>query len=261
MRSLRRGIKEVLVLMMGAQEKPRRILRGLASGCRIVVSPKENLGYLFGITERHLQRAIRKYVNQGDTVYDVGANIGYVSLSLSMCVGHSGKVYAFEPLPENLARLLKGIEASRKENITVLDFAASNAKGTTLIRTTGNHSMASLVWHRDDPAATERLIRTECIDEWVKSGDLPTPTFVKIDVEGAEGYVIQGMKHTIAAALPIIFIECSDAGREITWQVLKELGYRCESAVTGESVEEFGGYRHADYLWLPPRIPLQRPGA
>jgi len=53
----------------------------------MVVSPAENLGYLFGTVEPHLQNAIRRHVSSGQTVNDIGANIGYVSLSLSKQVG------------------------------------------------------------------------------------------------------------------------------------------------------------------------------
>lgn len=239
---------------MGDDVRPRRILRGLAAGCTIVVSPAENLGYLLGVSEGHLQRAIRKYVKTGETVYDIGANIGYVSLSLSQRVGPSGKVYAFEPLPENLTLLRRAVSLSHKDNIAILDCAASDAKGTSSIRTTDNRSMASLVWHQNDPSAREYVIRTEAIDEMVDSGALPLPSFVKIDVEGTEGFVIRGMKRTIAAALPVIFIECSEMGRESTWQTLTKAGYNCVSAVTREPISEFEQYKHADFLWLPARL-------
>lgn len=252
MKTLRTAIKKVLVAGMGSEVRPRRVLRGLASGCRILVSPTEHLGYLLGTAEPHLQRAIRKYVKRGDTAYDIGANLGYVSLSLSTRVGNSGKVFAFEPLPDNIVLLRKGIEASGRKNVTVFDFAASDVSGTAVIRMTGNNrSMASLVWHQDEPTATEYTVRTEPIDEHVESYGLPKPSFVKIDVEGAEGKVLRGMSRTIARFKPVIFIECSDAGREITWAILKEIGYRCESAVTGRSIEHFEEYRHSDFLWVP----------
>src|SRR6202051_1864502 len=74
------------------ESKPRRIVRGIASGYRICVSPQENLGHLIGTDETHLQRAIRKYVSVGDTDYDIGANVGYVSLCFAKRVGTGGRV-------------------------------------------------------------------------------------------------------------------------------------------------------------------------
>jgi Methyltransferase FkbM domain len=75
------------------------------------------------------------------------------------------------------------------------------------------------------------------IDSLVEARELPEPRFVKIDVEGAEGLALLGMRRTIAAARPVLFIECSDAGRETTWQLLNELDYRCQSAITGRWIE------------------------
>jgi hypothetical protein len=57
------------------------------------------------------------------------------------------------------------------------------------------------------------VIKTVVIDDLLKAGQLPAPSFVKIDVEGAEGQVLQGMRRTLASAKPALFIECSDAGR------------------------------------------------
>ena len=70
-------------------------------------------------------------------------------------------------------------------------------------------------------------------------------------VEGFEGGVLQGMIRTLTAAKPVLFVECSDAGRETAWRLLSNLGYRCESAVTGRAVTKFEEYRHADFLWVP----------
>lgn len=63
------------------------------------------------------------------------------------------------------------------------------------------------------------------------------------------------MQRTVAAAKPILFIECSDAGRETTWTLLRDLGYQCQSALTLKQVDSFDEYRHSDFLWLPPKPP------
>jgi FkbM family methyltransferase len=228
-------------------------LRGLASGYRICVSPAGNLGYLLGTFEPHLQRAIRQYVATGDTVYDIGANIGYVSLSLAKRVGSRGRVVAFEPVPWNADLLRRNIEDNGITNVQLLEVAASDNCGEAVMRIAGNNpDMASLVWHRNNPSALEIVIKRVVIDDLVEAGTLTEPKFVKIDVEGAEGQVLQGMRSTLAKALPVVFIECSDAGRETSWHLLSELGYRCQSAVTRRSIHVFEEYRHSDFLWLPP---------
>jgi FkbM family methyltransferase len=250
MSTFRSVVKSCIVVLVGRELRPRMIVRGLARGYRICVSPLENLGYLLGTTEPHLQRAIKKYVSAGDTVYDIGANIGYVSLSLAKRVGPNGRVIAFEPVPRNVDLLRKSIEVNSLKNIKLLDCAASDRCGETVIRIAENPATASMVWHRNIPSATEIVIRTVAIDDLVEC-DLGQPRFVKIDVEGAEGLVLQGMRRTIAASQPVLFVECSEAGRETAWLMLREMGYRCQSAVTRRCVNAFEEYRHSDFLWLP----------
>src|ERR1700683_695223 len=155
MSAIRTLAKSCIVLILGRDSKPRRIVRGLASGYRICVSPAENLGYLVGTNEPHLQRAIKDYVSAGDTVYDIGANIGYVSLSLAKRVGPNGRVIAFEPVPRNVDLLRKSIEVNSLKNIKLLDCAASDRCGETVIRIAENPATASMVWHRNIPSATE----------------------------------------------------------------------------------------------------------
>jgi FkbM family methyltransferase len=251
MSAFRSLAKSGVVLVLGKEAKPRRIFGGLAAGYRIHVSPVEKLGYLLGTDEPHLQQAIRQYVSRGDSVYDIGANIGYVSLSLAKRVGPQGRVIAFEPIPQNIAAFRNNVELNRLKNVQLLECAVSEHVGEAVIRLAENPSTASLEWHRDNPVATALTIRTVVIDDLVQAGELPKPKFVKIDVEGAEASVLLGMRRTIAAARPILFVECSEIGRERSWRLLVEMGYRCQSAITGKSIDAFAGYRHSDFLWLP----------
>ena len=229
-------IKAFVVRVLGRGIQPHRVWRGLASGYKMCVSPNEHLGYLFGTVETYLQTLIKDQVREGDIVYDIGADIGYVSLGMAKQVGPCGKVIAFEPVPENIARLLKNIQINGLRNVRVLEYAVSDNRSRSTIRIPENFSTASL-----------------SIDELVESGHIETPTFVKIDVEGAEGQVLAGMRKMLVGAQPILFLECSDAGREKTWDLLRQLGYKCHSAITGRRIDEFGEYRHSDFTWLPPR--------
>ena len=87
-----------------------------------------------------------------------------------------------------------------------------------------------------------------------RNHDAVSRLIVKIDVEGAEGSVLLGMRRTLADAKPVLFVECSDAGRETAWNLLQDLGYRCQSAITRRWVNTFAEYRHSDFLWLPERL-------
>jgi FkbM family methyltransferase len=253
MSSVRSFAKSCVVLMLGSETRPRTILRGLAAGYRICISPAEQLGYLLGTDEPHLQKAIRNHVAAGDTVYDIGANVGYVSLSLTKRVGPTGFVIAFEPVPQNADSFHRNMQLNGITNVRLLRLAASDKPREAVIRMAENPSTASLVWHRNDASAREIRIQTVSIDDLVEAGEFPRPKFVKIDVEGAEGLALQGMFRTIAEARPVLFIECSEVGREQTWGLLQKLNYRCQSAITGKPVNTFEQYRHSDFLWSPTR--------
>lgn len=227
------------------------IVRGLASGYRICVSPSQHLGYLLGTHESHLQKIIRQYVAAGDTVYDIGANLGYVTLSLAKCVGAHGRVVAFEPVAQTARLLRENVQTNRLANVSVVESAASDQCGEATIRIANNPSMASLVWHKEDPSATAMVVKTVAIDQLVASGEIDRPSFVKIDVEGAEDRVLMGMRGTLAVARPVLFVECSQAGRRNAWDLLRDLGYRCQEATTRRWVDLFDEYFHCDFLWLP----------
>src|ERR1035438_615140 len=130
---IRSFAKSCMVALLGTETRPRMIVRGLARGYRICVSPSENLGYLLGTAESHLQRAIKKYVSAGDMVFDIGANVGYVSLSLAKRVGPTGRVIAFEPVPRNAEAFRQNIEINIITNVRLLTLAASDKPG-------GSHS-------------------------------------------------------------------------------------------------------------------------
>ena len=111
--------------------------------------------------------------------------------------------------------------------------------------------MASMVWHKNMSNVVILEVDSIAIDldEQFKS---LTPSFLKIDVEGSEGQVILGMRHMISRCQPIIFIECSKAGRHIVWDLLKSLNYKCYQAVNIEmEVKDFEKYFSNDFLWIP----------
>lgn len=241
---------------MGRETRPRKILRGMAAGYSMDVSPAKNLGYLLGTYEPHLTRVIRKFVRPGQTVYDIGAYLGYVTLLLARTVGPQGRVVSFEAIPETAEILKHNVALNRIDNVQVLNYAACDITGEVVFRIPESSGMASMAWHRHDTGVREVVVAAVQLDQQVSSGALPAPQFVKIDVEGAEALVLAGMKATIQSARPVIFLECSDKGRELSWELLRGLGYSCASAVSRMPIHSFEKYRHDDFVWQPAGIAL-----
>src|SRR5512141_679281 len=83
---------------------PVTVAGGDLAGSIILIDMQIDKDYWLGTYEPDLQAAVRDLVRPGQVVYDVGANIGYVTLLLARAAGENGKVIAFEALPENAER-------------------------------------------------------------------------------------------------------------------------------------------------------------
>jgi FkbM family methyltransferase len=249
--------------MKKARNIVRKWLRGLiirdGHATRIVLGPNRGMRMLgIGVSqavsrsEPHLQRIIRKHVLPGMVVLDIGANVGFFTLMFSRAVGISGTVFAFEPIPLTFAALTQNLALNGIDNVEAINVAASDHDGELEFRIPiGGASMASYRWHKDAINVNRVVVKSVLIDAF-KELSGKRIDFVKIDVEGAEGDVIYGMRGILSVHRPPVFIECSEIGREKTWQVLTGLEYQCffasGSAPTSISFSE---YRHNDFLWLP----------
>lgn len=145
--------------------------------------------------EKYEIKLFKKYVTKGMTVVDVGANIGYYTLLAARLVGDKGRVIAFEPEPQNYALLVRNIGMNSYRNIVPLKKAVSSKTGTAdlfLNRQSGAHSFSP---DRDDNIGVTR-VETVSLDQYFKGRERPID-IIKIDVEGAELAVFQGMSNII----------------------------------------------------------------
>jgi FkbM family methyltransferase len=145
-----------------------------------------------GVYEPFETELVKKEIRKGDVVLDVGANIGYYTLIFAKLVGENGKVFAFEPDPSNFALLKKNVEINGYKNITLVQKAVSNKTGKTKLylsdRNLGDHRIY-------DSHDGRRYIEIDAIrlDDYFKdyNGKID---FIKMDIQGAEGGAIQGMR-------------------------------------------------------------------
>ena len=133
-------------------------------------------------------------------VYDIGANIGYHTNAFAKFAKH---VYAFEPNELNY-KLLE-MNTFHDKNVTLFDYAISNDIGITQIEKfelgkPGNYGECKLT-------EDGQLCDMTYIDYLVRTGNIQPPHVIKIDVEGHEYPVFQGMSETIKNHLPVIFYE------------------------------------------------------
>jgi len=167
----------------------------------------ERMAYLLGRWyDLPTQKLLKVVLTQGDTVVDVGGNIGMFSLAAHAAIGEQGKIYAFEPNPAPRKKFERHIELNRLTNIALEPVALSHEEGEFMLNypkvNSGEGSLSTLNYADDD---------THSVMVSVKIGDQMlakvNPRLVKIDVEGAEIAVIKGLRRLIARSKPVIIAE------------------------------------------------------
>src|SRR5688572_28418270 len=106
------------------------ILRGPARGL-LWVPRTSSHGVWLGTYERENVQTLRTLVRSGMTVWDVGANVGAMTLILSRLVGPTGGVLAFEPGPRNAQALRRHVET--RGNVEVIEAAVSSTSGEAFL--------------------------------------------------------------------------------------------------------------------------------
>jgi len=166
-------------------------------------------GCLFGEWEPEETAFLQSRLQEGQTVLDIGANLGWFTLVAASKIGSTGKVHAFEPRPETLAMLSKTIALNTLERVVeVWPYALSDAEGELLLNwadKTDNpgHSFLSKT---ETSIANHESARVKS----VRLDDLlpdVAPDVVKIDVEGAEPLVMRGALNALRRKKPVILSE------------------------------------------------------
>jgi FkbM family methyltransferase len=161
-------------------------------GCEILTPLTDYVGravFFTGDLDAKITALCRKIVRPGDTVIDIGANLGAVTYVLASLVGSTGQVHAFEPNP-NLANLLsEARQRNNKPNVVVHQIALGDVAGVLpLAVPQGNLGAASLVPSRQKgDAISAQVHRLDDVLEMSRHIRL-----MKMDVEGFESQVLRG---------------------------------------------------------------------
>lgn len=193
-------------------------LRLNETNLRIIVNPKDDsVGKLifFENYETRTLKFISKYIIPGDKVIDIGANIGYFTLLFSSYVGDEGEVHSFEPSTREFLHLCRNIEINHKENIFLNQFALSNINGYGVMNILndarfGAYNSIRQITHRKVVLEESHYetVRTIKLDDYLSLLPSLAPSLIKIDVEGHEINVVEGMQTLLnGQAAPCLVIE------------------------------------------------------
>jgi len=152
-----------------------------------------------GVYEKYETQLFKELIQPGMIVVDVGANIGYYTLIAAKLVRNKGRVYAFEPEPNNYKLLVKNIETNNYTNIIPVPKAISHKEGKVKLFidkvNLGLHSFSeNNVLEKNGSIEVEMLTLDNFFENVVKNNKID---LVKIDTQGAEGLVIEGAEKTL----------------------------------------------------------------
>src|SRR5713226_6414705 len=181
---------------------PRRtvvpILRGPLRGKKWIVGSFVHRCWL-GSYEIDFQRALAKDVKPGGVFYDVGANVGFYSLLASKLI-FPGRVYAFEPMRENIPYLRSHLELNRVKNVELLEIAVSDECGFASFTKEASRAMGHL-----EPGGSAS-VRTYTLDALIHENRTAPPDYIKMDIEGGEFRALVGAKDCFARFRPTLFL-------------------------------------------------------
>ena len=142
--------------------------------------------------DAHELELVKKLIKPGDTVIDIGANIGFYCRYLSECVGVKGKVYAFEPDKLNFERL----KANTKNlnNVEVFNKAVASKSEILKLYTSPLLNVDHRTFPIEDASASYE-VEAVSIDEFVSYSF--SVNFIKMDIQGFEYFALQGIQQTL----------------------------------------------------------------
>jgi FkbM family methyltransferase len=209
---------------------PVKVAAGDLAGFTVLLDMQIDKDYWLGTYEPELQTALRDLVPIGAIIYDVGANIGYVSLLLAKAAGPAGHVYAFEALPDNAERWCRNIELNgMSDRMSLYAGAVTQAAGPVrfLVHASGGMGKAAGSAGRSDRYQSEVTVDVISLDEFVYGQGNPPPQVVKMDIEGGEVLALPGMRRVLAEARPLMLMELhGPESARAAWETLTAAGYR-----------------------------------
>jgi FkbM family methyltransferase len=217
-------------LFSPAQLKPLREVV-FDRNLKIRISLEDMIGlsiYLYGLYEYAVTRFMKAYLQPGMKFVDIGANRGYYTLLAVKRVGASGKVTAFEPVPELFEELECNVALNGFLNVDPQRLVLSDHPGDVdffINRSSVNTGLSSLVAPVTASAEIEkrRMVATT-LDRYFLLEKRPLPDLLKVDVEGAEAQVFKGGEgvFSLPEAPDLVFELSSDA---LPREQLRQAGY------------------------------------
>jgi len=187
--------------------------------------------FFTGELDRKISWICSRIIRAGDTVLDIGANLGSVTFLMSALVGKNGCVHAFEPNPRLQELIDLGVQRNGSTNIVLHRVALGAARSELeLTIPADNAGCASLVPTRQRSGDTSVRVPVVSLSEELADAEIERVRLMKLDVEGYEPQVLHGAEAFLTNTPPdAILFELNDNARTLaehpTIKMLRAFGY------------------------------------
>jgi FkbM family methyltransferase len=181
---------------------------GPGKGLRFNVGESDSR-FLLGTFEPAVQELLARYLHPGMVFYDVGANVGFLSVLAARLTGDGGEVHCFEPLPANAEQIRYNAALNHLERIIVHALALGRTDGTSAFRVSERPTFGAL---SDAPVQVAQQIGVidvpvRRLDSLFREANLRGPDLIKIDIEGSELDFFAGAEEVLRRFRPVLLIE------------------------------------------------------
>lgn len=183
---------------------------------------------------------VRELVSQGDTVIDIGANLGYYSVIFSRLAGKTGTVHCVEPI--GLYRKVLEKNTRKLKNVTVYPYALGEAEGSEVkmgIPAGEKHYRHGLmrIIEGDDVSKFEHISVAEMRKPEKLFENLEKCDYIKCDVEGYEMHILPGLLPLFQKFRPVLQVETSLINKNKMVELLTEISYRAYYVTNGKLLD------------------------
>jgi FkbM family methyltransferase len=150
-----------------------------------------------GQEECRLLSTLMSLMKDGGTFYDVGSNVGLFAIIMAKALAGCGEVLAFEPFSGAHAHLQENVALNGVTNIRVFKQAMGDSNRTALLYLGNGNADSSLTRPPTGVEKGHEIVEVVQGDSYIQSHGLPLPRGIKIDVEGFEYAVLEGLRQTL----------------------------------------------------------------
>lgn len=232
--SIPRAIRKRSRIIESVIARSAEILKGVTietKGLKYALVDEDSLYFFTPVFEPWMENYLKP--KRGDIFLDVGAHIGRYAIQVAKSVGREGLVVAVEPFPGNYVILKHNIDLNSLDNVITSRVAAWKEERNTMKLYIGPRRGYNTLKH--DTGLGYVNVRGKRLDNILKELSIRHLDWIKIDVEGAEHEVLQGLMNTLQTNRHVrVIAEVAEANRPNVFSFMRQMGYEVFNMVNAK---------------------------